>query len=301
MSSSPPTPQDQPLVESIAHTANRARAEDWSLVLQSVEIPNQVVLLDDRYHLVVAARLRERAHEALLAFAEDQRKAKAPPPRRVEWGPSRLGVVLGIGILAAHTALRDQTALVDVGLANSGAILRGEWFRILTAQSLHADYGHAVSNAVSCGVFASLLFRSVGPGLGLTLALAGGAIANAMNAWLHGPGYSSLGASTALFAVIGALSGLQFAAHWRYPVLHGRRRSWLPLAASLGLLAMLGTGGARTDVLGHLLGLFAGTGLGAGVGLMLARPPRGPAQWGLGLSSIAAMAFAWIAALHRLA
>jgi len=288
---------DLPLSTSLVQSTLRSQAEEWSLVLQSAGIPTQVVWIGDEYHVLVDSELAGLGQRTLEAFAQDARLRPRRPPPRVEWGPTRGGWVFGGAIVALHLLLSDQPELLRHGRVNSGAILRGELFRTLTALTLHADYGHALSNAVTSGVFATLLFRSLGPGLGLILCVAAGALANGMNAWLHGPGHFSIGASTSVFAMIGLLCGLQFAARWRYPMLHARRRAWLPLAASFGLLAMLGTGGERTDVLAHLLGLLTGTPLGVASGLILARPPRGWIQAALGTASVAALGLAWVFAI----
>ncbi len=285
---------DLPHSTCLAHSETRTQAEEWSLVLHSAGIPNRVVLLEGSYHVLIAPDLLASGERALAAFAHDARLRAVPPPTRVEWGRTHTGWLFALGVAALHVGFAGRAELMDAGQLNSGAVLRGEWFRTLTALTLHADYAHALSNAVTGGVFATFLFRSLGPGLGTLLGVTAGAIANGLNAWLHGPGHFSIGASTSVFAMIGVLCGLQFAARWRYPVFHSRRRAWLPLAASMGLLAMLGTGGERTDVLAHLLGLLTGTPLGIGSGLLLARPPRGLTQGLLSATALAALGVAWM-------
>jgi rhomboid protease GluP len=76
-----------------------------------------------------------------------------------------------------------------------------------------------------------------------------------------------------------------------------RLPAWTGLAASLALLALLGTGGEHTDLFAHLFGALAGAGLG-----LLARSSRwrtksAAAQWFAGLGTAAAVAGAWVAAL----
>ena len=81
----------------------------------------------------------------------------------------------------------------------------------------------------------------------------------------------SIGFSTALFAAVGALSGLMS--------LRSRALAVPPLAAGAALLAMLGTEGENTDYMAHICGLACGTGLGLLLGLILRRFPSsaGPA------------------------
>src|SRR5438132_399884 len=77
--------------------------------------------------------------------------------------------------------------------------------------------------------------RLLGPGLGTWLVLLAGAGGNALNAWVHVAHHTSIGASTAVFGALGILGGLQFGR------LRGRRRAWLALAATLALLALVGS------------------------------------------------------------
>jgi rhomboid protease GluP len=93
---------------------------------------------------------------------------------------------------------------------------------------------------------------------------------------------------------VGLLVGLQFAAHWRIRL--QRRRAWLPIAAGLGLLAMLGTGGERTDIAAHAFGLAAGIPLGAIAASGLHRPPSRAVQAVLLAGALAIVVGAWLCA-----
>src|SRR5207245_504611 len=62
------------------------------------------------------------------------------------------------------------------GSADAAAIVRGEWWRTVTALTLHADAGHAVGNAVLGGLLLALLAHALGPGLAaILMVLAGSA------------------------------------------------------------------------------------------------------------------------------
>ena len=65
--------------------------------------------------------------------------------------------------------------------------------------------------------------------------------------------HQSVGFSTAVFAAIGLLSGLQ-EQHSRWALF----KLLVPIGAGIGLLAMLGTGGERTDLGAHLFGFVCG-------------------------------------------
>jgi membrane associated rhomboid family serine protease len=135
----------------------------------------------------------------------------------------------------------------------------GQWYRLVTALTLHADVVHLVGNIIIGGVLVHFLCRLLGNGLGWFLILASGILGNFMNILLQGNHHNSVGFSTAIFGTIGILSGYQ-AASKRSAAL---KEILLPLAAGAGLLAFLGAGGPRTDLGAHFFGLLAGGALGA--------------------------------------
>ncbi len=125
----------------------------------------------------------------------------------------------------------------------------------------------------------------------MLLAGAGGNLANAV---LHGSSYLSVGASTAVFAAVGALGGLGMLKRRR----SGRhKRSWMPIAAALALLAMLGSGGERVDIWAHLLGLLFGGFIGIAIGLINPHAPKPWFQWLCGSATLGLLAYSWILAL----
>ena len=71
-----------------------------------------------------------------------------------------------------------------------------------------------------------------------------------------------------------------------------------PVAAGLGILAMLGTGGARVDLWAHLLGFACGAAIGL-VYTAVPRPVPGPAaQRQLMALALAIVAGCWVLAFH---
>ena len=95
------------------------------------------------------------------------------------------------------TGERSQGAFWFVaGRADAKLILAGEFWRCVTALTLHADMPHVLGNAIFGTLFMGAVFRVLGPGLGGTLVLASGIVGNLVNAFLHGSAHSSVGAST---------------------------------------------------------------------------------------------------------
>ncbi|MBE0598536.1 MAG: rhomboid family intramembrane serine protease, partial [Desulfuromonadales bacterium] len=195
-----------------------------------------------------------------------------------------------IDLLAHHPV--DWVAL---GNAHAGRIMAGQWWRTITALTLHADWPHLLSNIAIGGFFIHRLCRELGSGLSWSLVVAAGSLGNLVNAWLHSPSHRAVGASTAVFGALGLLAALNLI---RYR--HSLRRRWLlPVAAALALLAMLGTEGERTDVGAHLFGFAAGLLLGVATALVTARRglPRRLLNGLLATATAAMVLGGWLAAL----
>jgi rhomboid protease GluP len=244
-------------------TPSPTLAGDWSLVLSSAGLAHRVVEGGGAFSLVVDDVDGPAAAEALAAFDVESVPVVVPPAP--DLGPSALGVLSGAALLAMFvvTGPRDvpaPTAWFDVGSASASEILHGQWWRVFTALTLHADVLHVVGNVIACLIFVSAVGRWLGPGLGALLIVGAAAAANGLTALWHRSGFVSVGASTATFAAIGVVAGLQLVRRWR----HGVRYAWLPLGAALGLFAMLGVG-PNADVGAHLFGLSVGAAAGAAV------------------------------------
>lgn len=282
-------------------TDDRTSARTWSLVLESQGIEHQLVRRDggEGWDLVVHPRDAERASEALAAYLREN-----PPPagqahdvpaircgRLWPWLPPVTSALL----FAFHLVTgpwSDGSRWFARGEANGARILDGEVWRTLTALTLHADAGHALANAVALALFGLAACSRLGPGKGVALTLAAGALGNALNVLLRGEGYLGVGASTAVFGAVGLLAGLQMAGGRKAP---GHSRT--ALISGLLLLVLLGMG-VDTDVLAHVLGFAVGTALGIATARWAPGMPPGRAQAAWALAAIGAVCGSWWLALR---
>lgn len=182
------------------------------------------------------------------------------------------GIGAALILMAFYMAVgTDRQLFVTTYGASASHILQGEIYRAVTALLLHADTVHLIANMAAIAVFGSAVASIMGTGVGWLLILATGTIGNILNACLYQAHHMAVGASTAVFGAIGILSGYQFWKKIRRP---GERiKAWLPLGGGLALLAMLGSGGGRVDVMAHLFGFFVGLGIETVYDFLIKRKP----------------------------
>ena len=285
----------------IRETGDAVKAGDWALVLASAGIGHELRETLGRFQLIVEAGDGAAAGRALDEFdAEARADAVVEPPGMAE-AKSVLGLGIVVVLLAFYLVAGPREALApsrwfEVGSASAERILHGQWWRAVTAMTLHADLLNLFGNAVASLIFVTAVGRWLGPGLGSAAILCAGTAGNLLTAVAHRTGHVSVGASTATFAALGIMAGLGVVR--RYRQLPQRRRAWVPIGAGLGLFAMLGVG-EHSDVLAHLFGLAAGCVLGI-VAAVAVRRRLGPAaQAALALASGAALAGCWLLAFRR--
>ena len=277
-------------------TASPTRAGDWALVLAAAGIAYLLVEREGAFVLLVAPADAPAATAALDAY--DAEGAPRPLPPAPDTGPSALGLAMGIALAAVFLftgAVGPGSRWFRAGAADAAAIFQGQVWRAVTALTLHADLLHLVGNVIAAAIFGSAVGRWLGGGAGLFAITACAVAANLLTAAAHRTDFVSIGASTATFAALGLMAGMQVVRRLRGE--SRRLYAWVPLGAGLGLYAMLGVGaGADTDA--HLFGLGTGAALGTLLALLNVRAPRAVAQALLGLATVAGIAFSWTLALR---
>jgi rhomboid protease GluP len=241
------------------------RAMEYSLVLWSMGISHRLVREREGYAILVGEAKSEQAREEIRLYLEENKAPGIEPELEGRTDPRVLLPILMIILFYPLTNLSFpghrifHTTWTAIGSAEAAAILDGQWWRLATALTLHADPGHLLGNAVIGSGFLLTASRFISPGLCALLTICAGILGNLLNAAVLGPPHNAIGFSTAVFGTAGLLVGHRAAG--------GARRSlraiFLPLAAGLALLSMLGVGDERTDVSAHLFGFLAGLALGA--------------------------------------
>jgi rhomboid protease GluP len=277
-------------------SASPTRAGDWELVLASAGIPYRVEQRQGSFVLVVAAADQAAALAALDGY--DAETPSRPAPVAPDAGPSSLGIVMGLvfaGMFLLTGAAGPSSRWFQAGAADASAILHGQWWRAVTALTLHADILHLVGNVVASAIFGAAVGRWLGAGAGSLTILVCAVAANLLTAAARRTDFVSIGGSTATFAALGLVAGLQVVRRLRGDA--PRKWAWVPLGAGLGLYAMLGVG-AGADTYAHLFGLGMGAGVGVALAFKQARAPRALVQGLLAALTAAVVTGCWRLALR---
>ncbi len=284
----------------------KEKIQEWALVLTALKFSFE--LEQDAYgnwNLWVEFQDKDRAVEEICEYElEDADRIRAQTEQghwqgRVEpslWILLLLMVFYRLTQMEVGVAGETSVDWQELGRIDVLAIHQGQWWRLATSLTLHADLAHLLGNVCIGGLFIVQLCRNLGTGTGWFLVLLSGVLGNLLNVMVQDYAHSSLGGSTAVFGTLGILGGMRS--------LQGSEerpmRQFMPLAAGLGLLAMLGTGGPRTDVGAHMFGFGSGVFLGLLLGLAWAKEKLPAPAWdtALGLTALGAIAFAWWQALQ---
>lgn len=223
-----------------------------------------------------------------------------PPPKPLRQSLSTqsqptLLMMVSFALFFSHTGpWSTGNVWFSQGAVDSAAILKhGEWWRLITALTLHADLSHLLGNCLIGGLVIDLLGRIIGYGQSWLLLIITGSIGNLCNIVIRQQPHLSVGFSTSVFAAIGLLTGLQLGKS----AIRSYKELLLPLGAGAGLLAFLGSEGVRTDLGAHLFGFASGIGGGwlftrAGLIERFRSPALQPLQLSLALA-LPILAWIW--------
>lgn len=235
--------------------------ETYSLVLSAVNIPHRIKTdAINNFELHIPAPFKERALYEIGSYVQENKNWPAPAPPVSTFSPSFKAMsFLVIGALVFIYSMsgdwHPDSTWFKKGAGNSTAILQaGEYYRLITALMLHADIVHLMGNCFLGGFLLHFYFKIIGNGLGLFTMLTTATLANYINVLAHGPGHNFVGFSTAVFSIIGILCTSGYSKSTSSFNLH----LFMPVMAGVALLALLGTGGARTDLGAHFFGFVTG-------------------------------------------
>jgi membrane associated rhomboid family serine protease len=277
---------------------------DRALVLTSLGIPHQIMQVDNLCQLVVPVEFAENAKFEIWQYEEENKnRGLKGPAIQPHYQDAMPGVIAYVVIVCSVAWLAGVGAFgydwLAAGRVDGVLIRQGEWWRSFTALTLHSGLKHIAGNLGFGALFGLLAGRVVGPGVAwLGILLAGGA-ANILNTILLESSHRSIGASTAVFAALGLVSGFvwrgKLMAQDRWPYRIG------PIIGGIALLAYTGTGGENTDIGAHLAGFITGF----VTGILLIRVSdklrNRQVQVNCGIIAISILSISWMIALANTA
>lgn len=273
---------------------------ECALVLQAMRVEHEIQRGVVGWRIVVPPEEANRAREQLRLYREENRPRPPPDPLTAPRPGAAAGVFAWALVLMWFALLQTGNGFgfdwLTAGRIDGAAIRAGEWWRAATALTLHVDMAHLLGNIGFGAVFMALLAREIGGGFASLLILTGGIAGNLCNAAIQPPAHLSIGASTAVFAALGILAAYLWTGKRLIRDTWARRLS--PVVGGIILLAWLGTGTERTDIVAHLTGFLSGFAIGVVLGRLdlqaLADVRR---QWLFGGAALGLLAAAWSLAL----
>jgi len=248
------------------------------------------------WYLQVGEHAESAATTQIDLYELENRAPPLSPAIAPRSGGVRLGVLVYGAVLLSVFALQGKYGYginwTAEGRVDVAAIYAGEYWRLVTALTLHRDFWHLLGNLGFGSIFAVFLSRQLGAGVTWLAILIAGALGNGMNALVQPPTHLAIGASTAVFAALGLLAAFYFFFG------HLNRKTWAhrwaPLVGGLWVLTWLGTGDENTDIVAHLTGFLAGLLLGSLMG-KIPKPKKDDAavQVTTGLMALGVIAWAW--------
>jgi rhomboid protease GluP len=168
-------------VSTVVFRGPKALGREYSLVLEARAIEHQVLESDDIWLLTVIPSLQERALDELTRYSSER---STPRPRSrfivafkgAGIGSAVYGLILLLIAYCAGLGLFGSDWYA-VGVIDAGPA-RSEWWRAITALTLHVDPAHLFSNLLFGVLVGAGASRLLGPGVAWFAAVLAGACGN---------------------------------------------------------------------------------------------------------------------------
>jgi len=210
------------------------------------------------------------------------RKTKAAPIKRSRNGRRKTGAgngaTLGRIFHWASLAWAAATAAIyiwsltpaikDAGIVDSEKVAQGQWWRLFTAVTLHADLPHLFSNLTTGLFLIGLAMARFGAGPALLATFLSGALGNLASFCLYSRPYHGLGASGMVMGALGLLAIPTVEENWRRSAVAGLIIRGL--VATFLMLTLIGFS-PGSDIVAHVGGFVSGALLGLAFMLI---PPK---------------------------
>jgi len=260
----------------VIRVRSRQLAFDYSLVLLSQGIESTVLPGDAGWRLMLRPEDEERAREVLAQYRRENRGWAWREQLADAGAQLHGGALLWCFFLAFFYwwAEFGVSGLKSHGQMSNAAVRQGEWWRLFTAMTLHADLTHLAANLTAGFLTLGLAMNRWGAGATLLAAWFAGALGNGADLLLYSEGHRSLGASGMVMGGLGLLAVPPPSAPGGG--VDSRRSLVRGLLGGLLLFVLLGLNPA-SDVVAHTGGFLGGVLLGFGLATLPQAAVRHPA------------------------
>jgi rhomboid protease GluP len=239
------------------YARSRRQVMDWGLALTSQGIESAIVQEPGGWALAVHPSDYDRATAVISQYVAENRgwKWQQTLPGSgllFHWGS--LLWALGIGAIY-HWSMILFPQMKRAGAVDSELIRAGQWWRLFTAVTLHADVSHLMANMTTGIILIGFAMARFGPGPAILATYLSGVLGNVAGLYLYHGEHRSLGASGMVMAALGILAVQSFS-------LWHKDRSFRQLiarafVAAVLILVLVGTS-PDSDVIAHFGGFFSG-------------------------------------------
>ncbi len=246
----------------IVKNGNPADIAGYALVLSAMDIDYYIA--EEGHSLLVSNKVSDRAIRQFAKY--DLENLNWPPPQETVWYPPFYApkvtylffTLMGLFYWYTGEWYPENTWFTAGAINRQEIFVNNQWWRLVTALTLHADIVHLFGNCIVGSHLILLLSKITGYGLCWFLVIISGTLGNLLNILLREGQHLSVGFSTSVFATLGIFIGLRL----RLLSSSSLIEFLLPLGAGAGLLVFFGAEGARTDIgahfFGFVVGIFAG-------------------------------------------
>lgn len=161
-----------------------------------------------------------------------------------------------INLLLFTLCILSGNLLYDLGTLSYQQVLDGEYYRIFSSMFLHADMQHITGNMLLLYYLGDIVERALGHIKYFVLYLLSGVVAALFSmgfAYVSGDYVSSLGASGAIFGIVGALLWIAIRNHGHIEILTTKKILFL-----IGFSLYSGFIGTNIDNAAHVGGMIGG-------------------------------------------
>lgn len=290
-------PPHGPARHVLIRSPRKEEVSEYSLLLASQSLKHWMEFDGEEWILSVDERDLALAGELVDLYRTENRGFRDPEPERRDLDlliPPLLFLAVPVACYFLVGLSPWANWWQSRGAADARYILEGQWWRCITATTLHADEAHFLSNLVSGYFILNLLNHRMAIGTVMLLSTVGAGVTNYLVALASGPGHVSIGFSSVVFCVLGMLAAVETLFLPR----RGDRslRRLTPLISAFFVAVLVGLG-ENVDVKAH----FYGFGIGALMGMLARAFPsswqRPAAQAVFSLATYGLYVAAWMLAL----